>query len=136
MLHPFASPVGSPVQLEEEYQLARKAHVNLMLVHSEGTAHKVTELILPELINAVTTWSPGESLDLPADSTGGTIVLRDVNALPFRDQLRLLEWLDPAPQGIQVISTTQVSLHERVETGEFIDALFYRLNVVTVEVAA
>ena len=40
------------------------------------------------------------------------------------------------PQGIQVISTTQVPLHERVETGEFIDALFYRLNVVTVEVGA
>jgi hypothetical protein len=136
MLHPSASPVGPIDQVEEDCQLARTARVNLMLVHSEDVTHTVTELILPDLLNALTTWCPGESLDLPLAQQQGTLVIRDVDALPFQDQLRLLEWLDSAPRGNQVISTTQVPLHECVESGEFLDVLFYRLNVVTVEIGA
>jgi len=136
MLHPSASPVGPIDQVEEDCRLARTARVNLMLVHSEDATHTVTELILPDLLNALTTWCPGESLELPLAQQQGTVVLRDIDALPFPDQLRLLEWLNPAPRGVQVISTTQAPLHECVKSGQFLDALFYRLNVVTVEVGA
>ena len=51
--------------------------------------------------------------------------------LPAR-QTALLEWLD-AGGDRRIIATTRQSLFPRVESGLFSIALYYRLNVITID---
>ena len=61
------------------------------------------------------------------------MVLNDVGALGLQDQIQLLEWLGSASGRTQVVSTTPAPLLPRVESGKFIDTLYYRLNTVLVD---
>jgi len=46
----------------------------------------------------------------------------------------LLDWLDRAAGRTQVVSMTPASLWPRVQAGEFMDRLYYRLNTVCMDV--
>jgi transcriptional regulator of acetoin/glycerol metabolism len=59
-----------------------------------------------------------------------------VGALSHDDQLHLLDWLEHAVARTQVISTTSGPLLPLVQTGGFIETLFYRLNTVCLDVTA
>jgi hypothetical protein len=73
---------------------------------------------------------------LPASAgLPGTIVLDDVEALAPADQERLMQWLDETHAvGSQMIALTTVPLYRRVQSGAFLDTLYYRLNVVHLQV--
>jgi DNA-binding NtrC family response regulator len=72
-------------------------------------------------------------LDLPAGD--GTLILEHVDALDRDQQRALLEWLDdPRHADTQVISTTPVSLYPSVSRDLFLSELYYRLNVIYLEV--
>ena len=75
---------------------------------------------------------PG-ALVLP-DSASGTLLVDDVGRLNPEQQMKLLAWLDES-RGVQVVSTTERRLYDLVETGAFLDALYYRLNVITLDLA-
>jgi hypothetical protein len=60
-------------------------------------------------------------------------VLRDVELLNSAEQRDLLVWLDEAGEGTRVISLTSAGLYPLVEHGAFLDALYYRLNVLRVD---
>jgi transcriptional regulator of acetoin/glycerol metabolism len=53
--------------------------------------------------------------------------------VPPADQCRLLTWLEMSGGRIQVVSTTTSPLLPLVESGVFHDTLYYRLNVVCVD---
>jgi len=55
-------------------------------------------------------------------------------AHPGAEQRRLLDWLERCAGRYQVVSTTTSPLLALVEARVFHDALFYRLNVVCVDV--
>lgn len=74
---------------------------------------------------------PGE-LDLPPRKSG-TILLDDVSALTLLQQMDLQDWLEAGGGAIQVVSVTSEPLWPLVTDGRFLEGLFYRLNVVTVE---
>lgn len=66
---------------------------------------------------------------------GGTLVLRDVDALTRSEQARLYAWLeDPANMSTQVVSVTTSSLFHAVAANSFDEALYYRLNSVSFNV--
>jgi hypothetical protein len=73
---------------------------------------------------------PGR-LALPSQ-TVGTLLLENVAALALAQQIRLHDWMSQGSQ-TQVISVVFAPLYPMVERGEFLEGLFYRLNVVTLE---
>jgi len=95
----------------------------------------VTDAIIREAMgwlagpHAIWTGAPPVS-DRPA-----TLVVRSVSALDLEQQHALLNWLDAPGDRIQVISTTIDPLYPLVSRGAFLANLYYRLNVLLLEVA-
>jgi transcriptional regulator of acetoin/glycerol metabolism len=107
--------------------------VNLLLT---GTADLIQLALLhfiPSLCGPVEIWTPQGHLQLPPPTEAGTLILRDVDALPAFDQVRLLKWLELPNLRTRVISTTTTQLRACVDAGSFDSALFFRLNVACVD---
>jgi hypothetical protein len=139
-----AKPFDSGSQRSDHWQLARAAHVdlllmgmpriNLLLIAPDGVVRHVLKSLMLDLWEPVARWSPGEPFTLPSPAVAGTMILHDVHALSLTDQRRLLDWLETAKGRTQVVSTTSAPLLPRVNAGDFIPTLFYRLNTVCVDV--
>jgi transcriptional regulator of aromatic amino acid metabolism len=72
---------------------------------------------------------PGE-LSLP-EQMNGTLLLWDVAQLTRGQQMTLHDWITDRPRDAQVISITAAPLLPLVEDGQFLEGLFYRINVVS-----
>jgi len=110
--------------------------VNLMLTGSSGVLENVIEALLPDLRGPIGRWCPGEELVLPPAGRVGTLILQEVGSLPLQDQGRLYEWLNQSASRTQVVSTTSISLLHHLEDGRFMDWLYYRLNIMCLDVNA
>ena len=121
---------------EETLRLVEMHRVNLLLMGGDEVVQPLVESLAARFHQPVGTWSPGERLVLPPAERTGTMVLNDVGALAVQDQIQLLEWLGTAIGRTQVVSTTPAPLLPRVESGKFIDTLYYRLNTVCVDATA
>jgi DNA-binding NtrC family response regulator len=64
----------------------------------------------------------------------GTLILDDVNTLTMQEQTQLFDWLNAASPRPRLISTSPHPLFPRVERGLFKEALYYRLNVIRMEI--
>jgi DNA-binding NtrC family response regulator len=75
---------------------------------------------------------------------GGTLFLDEINSLPVSIQAKLLRFLEsgeclavgdikPYNVNVRVIAATNSDLNKQVATGEFRQDLYYRLNVVPLE---
>jgi len=75
---------------------------------------------------------------------GGTLFLDDIDDMPLETQVKLLRVLQEGvveplgatkgtPVDVRVIAATKVDLRDAVEDGEFREDLYYRLNVVPVD---
>ena len=63
----------------------------------------------------------------------GTLVVSNVDGLDNDQQHQLMRWLDATSGAPQVISTTAQPLFPLVKRGMFLEALYYRLNTVRVD---
>jgi hypothetical protein len=62
---------------------------------------------------------------------GGTLILEDVGSLDGQQQQAFYSWLGENWQtATQVISIAPTALYPRVQAGTFLEALYYRLNVM------
>ncbi len=75
----------------------------------------------------------------------GTVFLDEVDSLPISLQAKLLRFLETGeiqPVGetttqvvdVRIIAATNADLHDRIQRGEFRRDLYYRLNVVPIEI--
>lgn len=64
---------------------------------------------------------------------GGTLFLVNLAALTLGQQMRLYDWIDDDGREFQVVSIARESLYPLVEEGRFMEALYYRLNVVCLD---
>jgi hypothetical protein len=108
--------------------------LNLLLIGKDAGVSKVLETILADLADPIITCLPGDGLVLP-ETRVGTLILYDVGSLKYDDQRRLSEWLEGSLGRTQVVSTSEFPLLPRVQSGAFIDKLYYRLNTVCVDVS-
>jgi hypothetical protein len=74
----------------------------------------------------------GNAQRLCWDARPEDVVLQDAGEMSLAQQTALLEWLDAAGDR-RVITTTRQSLLPRVESGLFSSALYYRLNMITID---
>jgi len=102
---------------------------NLLLIGPDA----VVSECLDRLITSVA--SPVQFCDGAApDFTNAPIrslIVRDVDRLDRADQERLIEWLNRHDEAARVIATSARPIFSHVERGEFSDALYYRINTVT-----
>jgi hypothetical protein len=130
-------------RLREDWRAARTAHaeiaqlgmprVNMLLMGPDGVMEYLLDALVPDLREPIGRWSPGDVLLLPPPPLIGTMVLQEVGAMPLEDQLKLLEWLQMAAGRTQVIATTTRPLLRLVQRGQFLEALYYRLNIVAID---
>jgi hypothetical protein len=131
---PDCAPFDRASQLWEDCRLARTARVNLLVIHGTGGLQDFLEWLTLDLQKPIASWCTGERLVLPPVEGTRTLILQDVGALSDADQRRLLDWLDRAGGRTQVVSTTPAPLLPRVQAGAFIERLYYRLNIVCIDV--
>jgi DNA-binding NtrC family response regulator len=78
---------------------------------------------------------------------GGTLFLDEIGDLPYSLQAKLLRALEnneirpvgsdkPVKTNVRIISATHQNLYQKIREGSFRSDLFYRLNVITVDVPA
>jgi two-component system, NtrC family, C4-dicarboxylate transport response regulator DctD len=78
-------------------------------------------------------------------ASGGTLFLDEIESMPMAMQVRLLRVLQErslerlgsnqtVPLDLRVLAATKVDLREAADRGEFREDLYYRLNVVTLEI--
>jgi hypothetical protein len=132
---------GSKRENEREAKAAREAlltmglpRVNLLLEGQERALQGVLDALAGSLRQPVSSWHPGQRLELPLVERQGTMIIHDVDALGIEEQIHLLEWLGHAVGRTQVVSTSTAPLLPRVHAGAFIDTLYYRLNTVFLDV--
>jgi hypothetical protein len=74
---------------------------------------------------------PG-TLDLP-EVKKGTLLLADVAMMSLGQQMRVFDWLPRDGANLQVVSISSIPLRPLVDDGKFLEALFYRLNVISLD---
>jgi Sigma-54 interaction domain len=126
-------PMARAAQMDLHLMSMRR--VNLLLTGTDAVIEEALTRLRPNLREPIRTWTPPDPLELPSPAQSGTLILRDVGTLPPAEQRRLLEWLELCRGRTQVVSTTTSPLLALVDSSEFHDTLYYRLNVVCVDVA-
>ncbi|MGB7219477.1 MAG: PA2169 family four-helix-bundle protein [Vicinamibacterales bacterium] len=118
----------------EEWRILVTARPNLLLVGDRAVTRKLLRALFPALQEPV--WATtGASLTLPV-SLPATLIVQDATGLAHVDQVRLLQWLSGQQPGVQLVTTTPKSLLPFVLRGTFLETLYYRLNVVCLELSA
>jgi hypothetical protein len=122
------------VSTPDDWSTLQGRHPNVLVSGPRAATRAFILEITPSLRSPIRLLDCDGRLDLPTES--GTIVLKDVDALSRREQERLTQWLDNAqPSAWQMIALTTIPLYRHVQTGSFLDALYYRLNIVHLEVS-
>jgi hypothetical protein len=131
-LHSMDEPRAS-LSLPDDWQLARAAGTNLLVVGPDEQTRALVDALRPQLREPVIVVRPGEPLALAPPGEVGTLILFDVSKLGLPEQRRLLEWQERAEVRTQVVSTTSVPLLPLVAAGACLAELYYRLNIVCLE---
>ena len=116
--------------------MLRRTHANVLLAGAQIAVNIALDALQDSLQQPVVMGHAGDLRVLPSLASSGTVILQDVDGLSQKDQQRLLNWLDEFMGKMQVVSTTRAPLFRLVERGVFLDTLYYRLNVVFLEVAS
>ena len=101
---------------------------NTVVVGSEDAALSVWTAVWPTLQKPIY-WADADRLSLPRHSAG-TLILQGAHALSAFDQQQVFEWLDRDARATRVLSTAPYPLFPLVEGGLFLEALYYRLNML------
>ena len=110
----------------------RSPQHNVLLEGSEASTAAVLRVLAPHLRSPVVWLRSGARFELPCGNVGA-LILEDVDRVSEEEQARLLTWIDATP-GAQIVSTTAARLFTLVACGRFDPALYYRLNVVLLNV--
>ncbi len=98
---------------------------------------------LDECVSAITPFCPPPvvTLEDPVVNTlatikDGSVVLEHVARYSLEEQRAILSWLDGDGSGVRLIATTSERLFDLVQGGQFIDTLYYRLNVIFIDLTS
>ena len=120
-------------QHQSEWIILRAERTNVLITAPDAMVDAVVVALLPDLRRPMYAWAREGAL--PAPHEVGTLLIRDVGRLSLDQQRALLSWLNPpAVLGhIQVVSTTAFEVFSLVAQGVFLEALYYRLNTVRLD---
>ena len=107
---------------------------NVLLEGPPACTEAVLHLLKPYLGEPVTLKRSGAPLELHT-SMRGALVVHDISAFSGPEQDRMLGWLDDPHSRTQVVCTTTEPLFPLVARGLFDETLYYRLNVILLQLA-
>ena len=120
---------------KDDWSALMSRHPNVLIHGPHDATDALVDALTPYLRLPIH-YATGEAFPL-LPSTRGTLILDDVEALDSHQQQTLLGWLDDcADTEMQVISISPTALHTHVQDGTFLNVLYYRLNVIYLEVSA
>ncbi len=73
-------------------------------------------------------------MSLLPEPAAGTLIVLEVDRLDSNQQAQMLRWIHQPQTHAQVVCTASESLFRLVEAGDFLAELYYRLNVVLLDV--
>jgi hypothetical protein len=112
--------------------LLRATPVNTLLIGPTAKVDALIAVLLPQLESPVAHWWPTESPPLPR-LTSGTLILHDVGTIPPERQAWFFAQLGALDRPVRVISTSETRVWPLVERGAFLASLYYRLNVLCLD---
>jgi len=127
---------GEPARwasVEDDLDFIRDTGANLLIIGPEHLVMNVIRLVVADAPASIVI--PCEAGRLPlsrASLPSGTLVFLDIDALDADGQAFLLEWLESAGAGRQIVSTASDSLLTMINAGAFDPLLYYRLNTVCI----
>ena len=131
------SPAPRPEPIIRDEELARLTNVNLLIMGADDVVARFVTSLWPSFSAPSVVRRRDEPLRLaPASQQAGTILVYDVHALTRLEQHALSRWISAGNGRTRVVSTTTQSLLPLLETGAFNDGLYYRLNVVTLDLTS
>ena len=144
----YQSPAQGPFALRSHAQrrgaesptsdldLVRLTRTNLLVVGDDDVVARLITSLWPSLAPPIFIRQRGERLRLsPTSPAVATIIVHDVDTLTRHEQRALYDWI--AGNGrTQVVSTASKSLQPMLQAGAFHEGLYYRLNVVTLDLAS
>jgi hypothetical protein len=130
----MAPSLGLAESRTGDQNLAHHTRVNLFIVGADDAVAQTVASLWPHLAAPIVVRNPGERLRLsPASPRVGTMIVHDVDTLTPQEQHTLLQWVGAGNGRTRIVSTASGSVFPKVETGAFNDHLYYRLNVMTLD---
>jgi Sigma-54 interaction domain len=117
-----------------ELELIVTARINAMLYGPPAALDAAFSRLLPHLHAPLHRRSGGSDWSF-AGLSAGTLVLEHAAACSRDQQQALMQWLDAANGAVQVITLTNQPLVALVKSGAFLAALYYRLNVMLLDLS-
>ena len=118
-----------------EWSPFRGAHPNALLIGSKASAlNAAISHLLPLLRAPVVHWHP-RAVKEPPRQTAGTLLIWDVDTLDRMQQEQLCMWMESPASNVQMISVAERPVFPLVLREEFLDTLYYRLNIAHLQVA-
>jgi transcriptional regulator of acetoin/glycerol metabolism len=121
--------------LADNWSLFRVSKPSVLLIGAEHETDRAIQSITANSADTVAAW-PQVDAGPPSPAAGFTLLVRDVASLDAHEQARLHRWLGERSGAVRVITTSSVSLYGLVEQRQFLEPLYYRLNVVCLDAAA
>lgn len=128
---PDAEPRGHALH-DDHWCLFRISRPNVLLIGQEIDTDLTVASITRWGQEQVAFWSPDPAHQLDVSQIE-TLIVRDVIDLSWAEQIALNEWLAARVDSVRVIATSRTPLFELVERRLFLEALYYRLNVVCLD---
>ena len=131
----YPLPDFVPLHLGAEWTAITYGRRNFLLAGAQSAVHAMLGSMRPYLRAPIGLFTPIADMDdaLPAE---GTLILPEIGDLTADQQQRLLAWIDHLDlrEPLQIVSTTSRSMVPLLESGAFRAELYYRLNVVRIDV--
>ncbi len=136
---------GKELVARSLHEHSRRAEHNFVAVNCGAVPENLIESELFGHEPGAFTGAKGRRVGRFEHANHGTLFLDEIESMPMAVQIHLLRVLQEraverlgsnelVPLNLRVVAATKVDLKEASEQGEFRDDLYYRLNVVTMEI--
>jgi len=126
---PLTPPAELAIGLSAgEWRLAIACGVNVLIEGKDAVTESLVSALWRHLRKPIRVWSAG-----PLPRRSGTLMIWDAATLSIAAQSALLEWLRATGEQRRVVSTSSLPLFPLVEEGLFSQDLYYRLNIIRLD---
>lgn len=141
------SGTGKELVATSIHQLSKRSHKQIVSINCAAIPHMLLESELFGHEKGAFTGASGRKIGLVEAAEGGSLFLDEIGELPVNVQASLLRLLqegeirrigsnETRQVDVRIIAATNQNLRELVAKGEFRLDLFYRLNVLTLQIPA
>jgi hypothetical protein len=127
-------PAFVPLHLHAEWEAISYGRRNFLLAGQPSAVDAMLASMLPHFLEPIRLFAPDtdRALLLPDE---GTLMLMEIAHLTGSQQSELVAWLDEfnRSDAVQIVSTTSRQMMPLVESGAFRSELYYRLNVIRID---